>query len=209
MMCRTRSRAVLAMNTSRIFGCLSVSGMLSHVLDLWCLCNNLLQVDFAGFFSHSSRMCFDDLIPLPHSHRVGGFMGLWSAVVRQARVPAIVLADRLFRFAVGPQGFWSGCVLSWCRVCHASAQFWCGLALNHVNVVRLHGHGLALAPSFARVSAFLFHSISVWDEVHFPLILQPSCRKIFTSFRHALMSSFPAVGPPARTLRALWLSAHR
>lgn len=176
--------------------------MLFHIVGPWCCRSRVAWTVFAGSSLHSSSVWRTDFGAFPHLHGDSGHIRLVSTVVSEAHILAIALAERLLRLVVGPKGFRLRFVLSWCRVCHASAQLWYGRARSHVRVVWLHGHGLSLAPSFAGMSAFWFPFIPIWDVVYFPLILKPSCHKIFTSSSHALTYSLPALGPPVKALSA-------
>lgn len=67
-------------------------------------------------------------------------------------------------------------------------------------------HDISVVPFSAIVSAYLFRLILTCDGVHFSLISHLSSCKTFTSFKHALTYSLPAVDPPVNAISSFWFS---
>lgn len=92
-------------NARRAFGRTFVSVMLAQVAGPSWSSRRYFLALVVVLNVQSMRMCFAEFSASPHTHGVGGFIGLGSAAVREALGLEIAMLDHRERFAVGPKAF--------------------------------------------------------------------------------------------------------
>lgn len=193
------------MNVKNAFGLILSLLMLFHVTRPVYVSSSRSLLIF--YLAHVISACLDDCVsPQQHVVIVPGNFGLASILPAPSLLIAVACLYGCLPVAFG--GFLS--VFSE-FVClrHSVMTFLFASAFNYIRVVQAHLQSVNASIFFAIWSACSFAAMFMSPGIHFPLILQFVCCKLFTSSRHFYTYSLFPVRPPDMAFREFWLSTSR
>lgn len=153
--------------------------ILSHIVGPSCFWSSLVQMVHVLGSWQSRRIYLLEMGAFVQGHAVDDRSRVHG--VRDARSIVIACVIRHAVFTVSAGGFLGSFVCDLHRLAPLLTHWCCGLVRSPVNVVLVQLHSVFDIPVLAIVWGHSFPTISLWDVVHFPLIVQPLCRRIFTS----------------------------